>query len=86
MQVNAQDQNEQDISERRNNQPPKYHCSYCLTPLNGQRIKCAVCVDFDLCTTCFAVGVEIGGHKIRSPPSSLSGSSPPATSIHFSLF
>mmetsp|Transcript_95480 Transcript_95480/g.164711 ORF Transcript_95480/g.164711 Transcript_95480/m.164711 type:complete len:531 (-) Transcript_95480:353-1945(-) len=63
MQVNAQDQNEQDISERRNNQPPKYHCSYCLTPLNGQRIKCAVCVDFDLCTTCFAVGVEIGGHK-----------------------
>ena len=60
MQSNATDQIENELSEEKNNE---YHCNYCKTPLSGQRIKCAVCVDFELCTTCFAVGVEIAGHK-----------------------
>jgi transcriptional adapter 2-alpha len=41
-----------------------YHCNYCHRNIsNGVRIKCAVCMDFDLCVECFSVGVELGGHK-----------------------
>ena len=31
------------------------------------RIKCAVCLDYDLCPECFSVGVELGGHKNDHP-------------------
>ena len=31
--------------------------------LNGLRVSCAVCRDFDLCPECFACGAEIGSHK-----------------------
>ena len=30
---------------------------------NTFRIKCAVCLDFDLCVDCFHVGVELTPHK-----------------------
>jgi transcriptional adapter 2-alpha len=34
---------------------------------NVVRIKCAVCLDYDLCPECFSVGVELGGHKNDHP-------------------
>jgi len=41
----------------------KYNCNYCTEQIDGLRISCATCVDFDLCPECFASGAEIGGHK-----------------------
>jgi transcriptional adapter 2-alpha len=40
-----------------------YHCNYCGRNIPNVRVKCAVCVDFDLCLECFSVGVELGEHK-----------------------
>ena len=31
--------------------------------INGLRVSCALCTDFDLCPECFACGAEIGNHK-----------------------
>jgi transcriptional adapter 2-alpha len=40
-----------------------YHCDYCRKDISGGiRIKCSVCVDFDLCVECFSVGVEVTPH------------------------
>ncbi|CAI5984036.1 unnamed protein product [Closterium sp. NIES-65] len=34
-----------------------YHCNYCHRDVTGEvRVKCAACVDFDLCAECFSVG------------------------------
>jgi len=41
----------------------QYHCNYCQEDINGLRVKCAECVDFDLCLQCFSCGAEIGCHK-----------------------
>ncbi|CAH1399415.1 unnamed protein product [Nezara viridula] len=41
----------------------KYSCTYCLDEINGVRVKCVECKDFDLCLQCFSVGAEIGPHK-----------------------
>jgi len=41
----------------------KYQCNYCTEQLDGLRVSCATCEDFDLCPECFASGAEIGGHK-----------------------
>jgi len=41
----------------------KFYCNYCQDELNGLRVSCAVCRDFDLCPECFACGAEIGSHK-----------------------
>ena len=41
----------------------RYQCNYCTDELNGLRVSCATCEDFDLCPECFASGAEIGGHK-----------------------
>jgi len=41
----------------------KYNCNYCTEQIDGLRISCATCEDFDLCPECFASGAEIGGHK-----------------------
>ena len=40
-----------------------YTCNYCGRVVPNIRIKCAVCVDFDLCIECFSVGVELGEHQ-----------------------
>ena len=41
-----------------------YHCNYCQKDIsNVPRIKCAICLDFDLCLECFSVGVEVTPHK-----------------------
>ena len=41
-----------------------YHCNYCQRNISDSvRIKCAICMDFDLCVECFSVGVELGEHK-----------------------
>eukprot|EP00892_Ulva_mutabilis_P005868 jgi/Ulvmu1/3653/UM017_0067.1 len=41
-----------------------YHCNYCQRNITDHvRIKCAQCMDFDLCVECFSVGVELGDHK-----------------------
>eukprot|EP01079_Euglenida_sp_SAG-EU17-18_P004023 gene4023-101_t len=40
------------------------YCNYCHTTLKpGQIIKCVICMDFELCVDCYAVGVELAGHK-----------------------
>ncbi|KAJ0173642.1 hypothetical protein K1T71_010791 [Dendrolimus kikuchii] len=41
----------------------KYNCTYCQEEINGVRVKCAECVDFDICLQCFSLGAEIGQHK-----------------------
>lgn len=41
----------------------KFYCNYCQDELNGLRVSCAVCKDFDLCPECFSCGAEIGSHK-----------------------
>ncbi|XP_076030805.1 transcriptional adapter 2-beta-like isoform X3 [Oratosquilla oratoria] len=41
----------------------KYHCNYCEEDINGLRVRCLECEDFDLCLQCFACGAEIGKHK-----------------------
>ncbi|CAH1968874.1 unnamed protein product [Acanthoscelides obtectus] len=38
-------------------------CTYCQEEINGLRIQCCVCPDFDICLQCFSVGAEIGPHK-----------------------
>jgi len=41
-----------------------YRCDYCRDELTNQiRIKCADCVDFDLCVDCFAMGLSVPPHK-----------------------
>ena len=42
---------------------PRFFCNYCQEEINGLRVSCAYCTDFDLCPECFACGAEIGGHK-----------------------
>ncbi len=41
----------------------RYVCDYCQEDIPGLRIKCADCLDFDLCLECFACGAQIGRHK-----------------------
>jgi len=41
----------------------KYNCNYCQENIDGLRIKCAECLDFDLCLSCFACGAQIAKHK-----------------------
>lgn len=41
----------------------KFNCNYCQDEINGLRVSCAHCTDFDLCPECFACGAEIGSHK-----------------------
>ncbi|XP_063844405.1 transcriptional adapter 2-beta-like isoform X4 [Scylla paramamosain] len=41
----------------------KYHCNYCEEDVNGLRVRCLECEDFDLCLQCFSCGAEIGKHK-----------------------
>lgn len=41
-----------------------FHCNYCQKDIsNVVRIKCAVCLEVDLCVECFSVGVEPHPHK-----------------------
>ena len=41
-----------------------YHCNYCSKDIsNTFRIKCAVCLDFDLCMECFHVGAQVTPHR-----------------------
>jgi len=41
----------------------RFFCNYCQDEINGLRVSCAYCTDFDLCPECFACGAEIGNHK-----------------------
>ncbi|KAJ3222191.1 Transcriptional adapter ada2 [Clydaea vesicula] len=42
----------------------KYHCDNCEKDITSLvRIRCAECVEFDLCVECFSSGVEIKEHK-----------------------
>ncbi|KAK8735530.1 hypothetical protein OTU49_005430 [Cherax quadricarinatus] len=41
----------------------KYHCNYCEEDVNGLRVRCLECEDFDLCLQCFSCGAEIGKHR-----------------------
>lgn len=40
-----------------------YHCDVCLSDCTTRiRILCAICVDYDLCVPCFALGASSGDH------------------------
>ncbi|KAF5308179.1 hypothetical protein FQR65_LT06359 [Abscondita terminalis] len=41
----------------------KINCTYCQEEINGLRVQCCICVDFDICLQCFASGAEIGPHR-----------------------
>ena len=41
----------------------KFNCNYCQEELPGLRIKCAECLDFDMCLVCFSSGAQLGKHK-----------------------
>jgi transcriptional adapter 2-alpha len=41
----------------------QYHCDYCKKDISHAfRVKCAECIDFDLCVECFTSGVETQCH------------------------
>ncbi|XP_061389247.1 transcriptional adapter 2B isoform X1 [Musca vetustissima] len=40
----------------------KYNCTNCQDDIQGIRVHCAECENFDLCLQCFAAGAEIGSH------------------------
>ncbi|XP_067942084.1 transcriptional adapter 2-beta-like [Watersipora subatra] len=40
-----------------------YVCVYCQTSITGLRIKCNICIDYELCLECFSCGAESGAHK-----------------------
>ncbi|KAL1513866.1 hypothetical protein ABEB36_003208 [Hypothenemus hampei] len=42
---------------------PKVTCTYCQEDINGVRVQCCECPEFDICLQCFAAGAEIGPHK-----------------------
>ncbi|CAI7879086.1 unnamed protein product [Closterium sp. NIES-53] len=45
-----------------------YHCNYCHRDVTGEvRVKCAACVDFDLCAECFSVGAAAHPHSASHP-------------------
>ncbi|XP_065168008.1 transcriptional adapter 2B isoform X2 [Atheta coriaria] len=39
------------------------NCTYCAEEINGVRVQCCECVDFDICLQCFSSGAEISSHK-----------------------
>ncbi|KAJ1719695.1 Transcriptional adapter ada2 [Coemansia erecta] len=42
----------------------KFHCDNCQANVTDSvRISCNECPEFDLCTTCFSRGIELGSHK-----------------------
>ncbi|EEB14911.1 transcriptional adapter, putative [Pediculus humanus corporis] len=41
----------------------KFNCTYCQEDINGLRVKCVDCSEFELCLQCFSAGAEIGPHK-----------------------
>lgn len=42
----------------------RFHCNACQRDItDGVRIRCAECVDFDMCCNCFASGIEVLPHK-----------------------
>ncbi|KAJ2453588.1 Transcriptional adapter ada2 [Coemansia sp. RSA 2336] len=46
----------------------KFHCDNCQANVtDGVRISCCHCPEFDLCTTCFSQGVELGSHANDHP-------------------
>ncbi|KAJ2824651.1 Transcriptional adapter ada2 [Coemansia erecta] len=46
----------------------KFHCDNCQANVtDGVRISCNECPEFDLCTTCFSRGIELGTHKNNHP-------------------
>jgi len=45
-----------------------HHCNYCHKDVTEEvRVKCAVCVDFELCVECASVGAEATPHKAAHP-------------------
>ncbi|KAJ2777961.1 Transcriptional adapter ada2 [Coemansia interrupta] len=42
----------------------KFHCDNCQANVTDSvRISCNECPEFDLCTTCFSRGIELGSHR-----------------------
>ncbi|KAJ5074862.1 transcriptional adapter 2-alpha [Anaeramoeba ignava] len=47
---------------------PEFYCDICGRDITESvRIRCAVCVDVDLCVDCFAKGKETNTHKKNHP-------------------
>ncbi|CAG5123624.1 unnamed protein product [Candidula unifasciata] len=38
-------------------------CTYCQCEIFGHHLRCAECVDFDLCLRCFSLGAEVASHR-----------------------
>uniref|UniRef100_A0A1A9VDP4 Transcriptional adapter n=1 Tax=Glossina austeni TaxID=7395 RepID=A0A1A9VDP4_GLOAU len=45
----------------------KYNCTNCQDDIQGIRVHCPECENFDLCLQCFAAGAEIGAHQNNHP-------------------
>ncbi|KAL9898026.1 transcriptional adapter 2B isoform 1-T1 [Glossina fuscipes fuscipes] len=45
----------------------KYNCTNCQDDIQGIRVHCPECDNFDLCLQCFAAGAEIGAHQNNHP-------------------
>ncbi|KAI8324568.1 transcriptional adaptor 2 [Martensiomyces pterosporus] len=46
----------------------KFHCDNCQANVTDSvRISCNECPEFDLCTTCFSKGIELGAHRNDHP-------------------
>ncbi|XP_054281115.1 transcriptional adapter 2B-like isoform X2 [Macrosteles quadrilineatus] len=44
-----------------------YRCSHCQYKIDGLRVRCATCSDFEMCLQCFTNGAEIGPHRNDHP-------------------
>lgn len=41
----------------------RIRCNYCQNEINGHRLRCTECADFDLCLQCFSLGAEVATHR-----------------------
>lgn len=41
----------------------RHYCDNCCADVTDIRVKCAECINFDLCLQCFSCGAEIGRHR-----------------------
>nr|CAG4647864.1 EOG090X058A [Moina brachiata] len=41
----------------------KHRCGYCQDEILGIRVRCNVCVDYEICLQCLSLGCEAGPHK-----------------------
>jgi hypothetical protein len=55
-----------------------YICDACSQSIQGERVHCMECLDFDLCVSCHQRGVSVAPHDPKHQTQVVGGSSVPA--------